>query len=363
VRRDEEISTVKKIRVIQYGVGAMGSNMAKLLEMRPEAEVVGAVDHDPAKIGRDLGEVADLGSRTGIKVSFPADEVLRKVEADVVLLATTAFVDEAFEPIMKSIEKRCRVVTICQELFFPVGKNVEKARAIDQKAREMGVGVTAVGINPGFIMDIVPIVCSVPCWEIEKVFVRRVVDFSPYGPDEMRHIGAGLSATGFSEGVRRGDIGHIGLLETTAMVAHCLGLDIDELRQTKDPMVTKKGRKSSFITISPGKVCGFRQDVVGVRKGERLLDMKMVGIVAPDLDEDGVELGDYARIDGTPSVDIQIKEEISQRGGLGTAGVAVNMIPRVMNVAPGFHTMNTLTLPHIWSGRPAPPPVVKITYF
>jgi hypothetical protein len=363
VTRDKERSTVKKIRVIQYGVGAMGSNMVRLLEMRPEAEVVGAVDHDPAKIGRDLGEVAGLGRPMGIKVSFPADEVLRKIEADVVLLATTAFVAEAFEPILKSLEKRCRVVTICQELFFPVGKNVAQARTIDRKARETGVGVTAVGINPGFIMDIVPIVCSMPCWEIRKVFVRRVVDFSPYGPDEMRHIGAGLSTAEFTRGVQRGVIGHIGLLETTAMVAHCLGLGIDELRQTKAPMVTKKGRTTSFITIPPGKVCGFRQDVAGLRKGEKLLEMRMVGIVSPDPDEDGVELGDYARIDGTPSVDIQIKEEISQRGGLGTAGVAVNMIPRVMSAGPGFHTMNTLALPHIWSGRPAPPPVEKIAYY
>lgn len=353
---------MKKIRVIQYGVGAMGSNMVKLLEMRPQTQVVGAIDHDPAKIGQDLGEVAGLGRRTGIRVSSPADEALAKVKADVVLVAITAFVDEAFEPIMRCLDKGCRVVTICQELFFPVGKNVKKARAIDRKAREMRVGVTAVGINPGFIMDIVPIVCSVPCWEIKKVFVRRVVDFSPYGPDEMRHIGAGLSVGEFTKGVQSGEIGHIGLLETTAMVAHCLGLDIDELQQTKGPMVTKKGRKSSFITIPPGNVCGFRQDVVGLRNGKGLLDFRMVGIVSPDLDEDGVELGDYARIDGTPSVDIQIKEEISQRGGLGTAGVAVNMIPRVMSAGPGFHTMNTLTLPHIWSGRPAAPPVEKITY-
>jgi len=354
---------VKKIRVIQYGVGAMGSNMVKLLQMRPQTQVVGAIDHGPAKIGRDLGEVAGFGRRTGIRVSFPADEVLRKVKADVVLLATTAFVDEAFEPIMRCLDKGCHVVTICQELFFPVGKNVEKARAIDGKAREMGVGVIAVGINPGFIMDIVPIVCSVPCWEITSIFVRRVVDFSPYGPDEMRHIGAGLSAEEFTHGVQQGVIGHIGLLETTAMVAHCLGFHIDELRQIKSPMVTRKGRKSSFITIPPGNVCGFRQDVVGLRNGERLLDFRMVGIVSPDLDEDGVELGDYARIDGTPSVDIQIKEEISQRGGLGTAGVAVNMIPRVMSAGPGFHTMNTLTLPHIWSGDAKPEAIKRITYF
>jgi 2,4-diaminopentanoate dehydrogenase len=349
-----------KIRIIQYGVGAMGSNMVRLLERRPQAEVVGAIDHDPAKVGKDLGEVAELGGRTGITVRYPAEEVLETVAADVVMLATTAFIEEAFQPIMLALENRCHVVTICQELFFPIGKTVEQARVIDRKARDMNVAVTAVGINPGFVMDIVPIVCSVPCWEVNRVFVRRVVDFSPYGPDEMRHIGAGLTVEEFKEGVQTGIIGHIGLLETAAMVAHCLGFGVDELKQTKAPMVTRKGRQSSFVAVGPGRVCGFRQEVAGLRQGEPILDFKMVGIVAPDWEEDGEELGDYARIDGTPSVDIRIKEEIAQRGGLGTAGVAVNMIPRVMTAPPGFHTMNRLMLPHIWSGMPEPAPIERI---
>jgi len=351
---------VEKIRIIQYGVGAMGSNMVRLLQRRPQAEVVGAIDHDPAKIGKDLGELAGLGRRTGITVCYPADEVLQTVDADVLLLATTAFIKEAFEPIMLALEKSCRVVTICQELFFPIGKTVAQAELIDRKARAMNTAVTAVGINPGFAMDIVPIVCSVPCWEVNRVLVRRVVDFAPYGPDEMRHIGANLTLDEFSKGVQTGIIGHIGLLETAAMVASCLGLGIDELRQSKAPMVTRKGRQSAFVAIAPSRVCGFRQEVVGLRRGEQILDFKMVGIVSPDQDEDGEELGDYTRIDGTPSVDIRIKEEIAQRGGLGTAGVAVNMIPRIMKAPPGFHTMNRLTLPHIWSGMPEPAPIGRV---
>lgn len=349
------------LRIVQYGVGAMGSNMVRLLQSKSSARIVGAIDNDPAKVGKDLGEVADFNKPMGIKIAYSLKDILDDIPIDVVLHATTAFLKDAYPQILAILERKANVITICQELFFPLGKNREMAIEIDQKAREMGVSVTAVGINPGFIMDIVPIVCSVPCWEVKKVFVQRVVDFSPYGPDEMRHIGAGLSQQEFLEGVKQDVIGHIGLLETTAMVAHCLGFSIDELRQTKEPVITKKRRVSRFITITPGNVCGFKQNVVGVRNGETLLDFRMVGIVCPDLEEDGVTLGDYTRIEGTPNVDITIKEEIAQKGGLGTAAVAVNMIPRILNASPGFHTMNCLALPHMWNNGSEPPPIQKIT--
>ena len=348
---------MRTLRIVQYGVGAMGSNMVKLLQSKSAARIVGAIDIDPAKVGKDLGEVADLNKHIGIKITYPPEDVLDNGPIDVVLHSTTAFLNDAYPQILAILERKANVITICQELFFPLGKNKEMAMEIDQKAREMGVSVTSVGINPGFIMDIVPIVCSVPCWEVKRVFVQRVVDFSPYGPDEMRHIGAGLSPQEFLEGVKQGVIGHIGLLETTAMVAHCLGLPIDKLRQNKEPVITRKQRASRFITIAPGSVCGFRQNVTGIRNGETLLDFRMVGIVCPDSKEDGVTLGDYTRIEGTPNVDIIIKEEIAQKGGLGTAAVAVNMIPRILNAPPGFHTMNTLALPHIWNDVSEFPPI------
>ncbi|MCX6998863.1 MAG: NADP-binding protein [Candidatus Sumerlaeota bacterium] len=352
---------MRTLRIVQYGVGAMGSNMVKLLQSKSAVRIVGAIDHDPAKVGKDLSEVSDLNKPMGIKIAYPPENVLDDGPIDVVLHATTAFLKDAYPQILAILERRANVITICQELFFPLGRNREMAMEIDRKAREMGVGVTAVGINPGFVMDIVPIVCSVPCWEVKRVFVRRVVDFSPYGPDEMRHIGAGISPQEFLEGVKQGIIGHIGLLETAAMVAHCLGLPVDELRQTKEPVITRKQRASRFITIAPGSVCGFRQNVAGLRNGETLLDFRMVGIVCPDSEEDGVTLGDYTRIEGTPNVDITIKEEIAQKGGMGTAAVAVNMIPRILNAPPGFHTMNTLALPYIWNGGLEPPPIQKIT--
>lgn len=353
---------MKNINVIVYGVGAMGGNMVRLLQQRQTTHLVGGIDWDKAKIGKDAGEQTGLGKNLGVMIQFPPEDVLDHVKADVVLLATTAFLDEAYPLIVKCLQRKINVITIAQELFFPLGRHVEQAREIDRIAREMGVAITAVGINPGYIMDILPIVASLPCWEIKKVSATRVVDFGPYGPDEMRHIGVGLSAEEFQLGVADGKIGHIGLLETTAMVGHCLGMEIDELRQTKSPILTRRERQSDFIRISPGKVCGFRQNVLGLRNGEVLLDYRMVGIVNPDPVEDGVKMGDYTRIEGIPSVDLRIKEEISQKGGLGTAGVAVNMIPRIMEAAPGYHKMFQLVLPHHWNGQEDPGDVTKITY-
>jgi 4-hydroxy-tetrahydrodipicolinate reductase len=298
----------------------------------------------------------------GIDVSFPPETVLDGVEAELVLHTPTAFLDEAYDQIMAIIDRGMNIITICQELFFPIGKNRAKADEIDRRAREKGVRITAVGINPGFVMDLVPILCSVPCWKIERLFVQRVVDFSPYGPDEMRHIGANLSQEEFLQGVRAGKIGHIGLLETAAMVGHCLGFPIDELRQTKHPLLTETPRESQFIKIEPGKVCGFKQNVSGLCNGEKILDFRMVGIVSPDKDEDGVEMGDYTRIHGEPNVDIAIKEEIAQKGGLGTSGVAVNMIPALIRSEPGFHTMNEYVVPRFWSGQDPPDPVEKISF-
>ncbi len=353
---------MEELKIIVYGVGAMGTNMVRLLQSKPGVRVVGAIDWDKKKIGRDLGELAGLGKDLGVRVSYPPEQILVKVKADLVLQATTAFLEEAYPQIMSVLAQGMNVVTICQELFFPLLKNAGKAEEIGRMAQKKGVRVTAVGINPGFIMDILPILCSTPCWKIDSVFVRRVVDFAPYGPDEMRHIGVNLTAPEFTEGVREGTIGHIGLLETTAMVGHCLGFEIDELRQSKEPILTRKGRRSQFIEIAPGKVCGFRQNVSGYSDAAKALDFQMVGIVSPDREEDGVEMGDYARINGTPSLDISVKEEIAQRGGLGTAGVAVNCIPRLMSSPPGFHTMNKLVLPHIWIGDRALRPVQRIIF-
>jgi 4-hydroxy-tetrahydrodipicolinate reductase len=136
------------------------------------------------------------------------------------------------------------------------------------------------------------------------------------------------------------------------MIAHALGLDVDELKQAKSPIISQRTRTTAFASIPVGRVCGFRQSVCGTASGTETINLEMTGILAPG--QDDLELGDHFRIRGTPNVDVFTKEEISQKGGLGTAATAVNTIPRLLQASAGFHCSNELRMPSFWrQGKPA----------
>lgn len=342
----------KKLKVILYAVGAMAREMARIIDSRDDVEIVAAIDTDPAKVGKDLASFAGLSNTPGVVISGDADQTLASAQADIVLLTTTAFASEAEGHIHKCLEHGFCVVSIVQELVFPIGESIDVADRLQLAAEKYGVKAAAVGINPGFIMDVLPLVCSTPCTSVKKVAASRNVDFSPYGPDEMEHIGAGLTPEAFHDGVATGKIGHIGLLETTAMVAAGLGLQIDRLEQSKTPLIAKSDRRSAFVSIAKDHVCGLVQTVTGRSGNDVVLQFKMHAVVAPNAHEDGFTLGDHTRLEGTPNVDIEVKREIAQRGGIGTASVAVNTIPRLMAAEPGFHTLFSLGFPKIWTQSP-----------
>jgi 4-hydroxy-tetrahydrodipicolinate reductase len=166
------------------------------------------------------------------------------------------------------------------------------------------------------------------------VACRRVVDFSPYGPDEMAHIGAGLTGPEFDTGARAGQLGHIGLLESAHMVATALGISPDRWAQTKTPVLADRRCVTSFVEVKPGRVRGFRQRVQGSVADDVVLDFEMLGLLDPTNDDP--ELGDSITIDAEPSVHLTVSRETAQRGGTATAGVATNLLGPVLAAEPGF---------------------------
>lgn len=338
----------ERIRIIQYGLGAMGTGMARLLSGRQGIAIVGAIDIAPGKVRRSLAECTGASQQAGVVISGNARQVFSTIKADIVLHATTAFAREAYQQIAPAVDAGMNVITICQELVYPRAETVPLARDLDALAKAHGVSVLGIGVNPGFIMDVIPITLTGICWNVTRVHVRRVVDFSPYGPDEMRHIGAGRLPDGSISGVSDGTIGHIGLLESATMIAYAIGWSLDDLSQSKIPIVSSIRRQTPFVIIKPGTVCGFKQSVIGIHSGSPVLELEMIGLISPDPVIDGVELGDWTRIEGEPSVECYIKGEIAQKGGLATAAIAVNMIPRVLNAPPGFHSVRDLPFPSAW---------------
>ena len=77
------------IKVMHYGLGPIGAAIVKQVAARPGFKIVGAIDIDPAKIGRDVGDVVGLPRRVGAKVSDDAAKALKSAKPDIVVLCTS----------------------------------------------------------------------------------------------------------------------------------------------------------------------------------------------------------------------------------------------------------------------------------
>lgn len=332
---------MNNIKVIVWGLGAMGGGIAKMLLQKKGVELVGAISMRPSKSGKELDSLLNIGYKTDIIVSNNALEVLN-TPADIVLLATSSFTKDVYQLICSIVENGKNVITIAEEMAYPAYSQPKLAEKIDNLAKKNRVTVLGTGINPGFIMDTLIIALSGVCMEINKITARRVNDLSPFGTTVMRTQGVGTTLEEFNQGINDGIImGHIGFNESISMISEALGLGIDEIKQTREPIISKVPRQTSCIKVEPGMVAGCRHVGIGLKEGQEVIVLEHPQQILPDLE--GIDTGDYINIDGTPNINMCINPEIP--GGIGTIAIAVNMIPHVINAKPGLVTMKDLPVP------------------
>jgi len=203
---------MKKIRIILYGVGAVGSRIAKFLLQKEGVKIVGAIDVAKEKVGKDLGEVLTLGRELGVVVSDDPDAVLSKVKANVMVHATTSFLKQTYPQIAKAIEHGVNVVSTCEELSYPYSREPELAEKLGKLAKKHGVTFLGTGINPGFIMDTLIIALTGVCQKVETIKVTRVINAATRRASLQKKIGVRLTVDDFKEKMERKVItGHVGL--------------------------------------------------------------------------------------------------------------------------------------------------------
>ncbi|MGI6486686.1 MAG: NADP-binding protein [Thermoanaerobacterales bacterium] len=337
---------MEKLKVIVWGLGAMGGGMAKMVMQKSGMEIVGAIASRPEKAGKDLGEVLGHQEKTNVIVLNDEDDILSK-KADVVLLAKSSFTREVFPYIKKAIQSGKNVITIAEEMAYPAYGEPKLADEIDKLAKEHGVTVLGTGINPGFILDTLIIAMSGVCIDVKKISARRINDLSPFGTTVMRTQGVGTTVEEFKKGLEDGSIvGHIGFNESIALISEAVGLEIDEIKQTREPIVSNTKRETPYVTVEPGMVAGCRHVGMGLRKGKPVIILEHPQQIRPELEN--VETGDYIDLEGTPDINLAIKPEVP--GGIGTIAIAVNMIPHVVNSKPGLVTMKDLPVPSALMG-------------
>jgi 2,4-diaminopentanoate dehydrogenase len=333
---------MSSIRVVLFGLGPIGSAIAQDIAQRPGFKIVGGIDSDPAKAGRDLGDVAGFKRRIGIRVE-PNASRLKKMKADVVVLCTNSSMKSVLPQIESILKVRVPVVSTTEELAYPVYTNVRQAAKVDKWAKKAKVAVLGTGVNPGFVMDALPIALTAACQRVDRISVTRVQDARRRRLPFQQKIGAGLTTEQFQKRVEEGSIKHVGFTESIAMIADSLGWTLDRISDKVEPKLAQVTISSEYLAVDPGYVCGIVQEGVGYRKKEPVIRLFMEAYLGAPDPIDAIE------IDGSPRLSVRIPGGI--HGDTATAALVVNSIPKVVDARPGLHTMLDMPLPSFFAGN------------
>lgn len=327
------------IRVALYGIGAVGSLIAKFLLEKEGIEIVGAVDIAKDKVGKDLGAVLGLGKELGIIVSDDVDATLSKAKADITIHTTSSYLKDTYPQIASIVKNGLNVTSTCEELSYPSFYEPSLTEKLDTLAKKYDVTVLGTGINPGFLMDTLVITLTAVCQKINKIEVVRVMNAGTRRLPFQKKVGAGLTVEEFKRKIENKQItGHVGLEQSIAMIADALAWRLDKIKaEPVKPVIAKKTVESKDIKVAAGKVAGLKQKAKGVMKDKEVIVLDFQAYIGAEKEYDSIT------IDGTPNIRQKIQPCV--HGDIGTVAMIVNSIPKVINAPAGLLTMKDLSVP------------------
>ena len=319
------------IGVIQYGLGPIGQMSVRALVDREVLKLRGAVDVDPAKVGKDVGEVAAVGKNLGVVVTDKADEVFKDPEAKVVL-HTTGSTLKGVKPHLEQILRAGKnVVSTCEELAYSKDTHPEITEELNRIAKDNGVAIVATGVNPGFAMDLLPLTLSSIVTDVKRIHIKRYQDASVRRLPFRKKIGAGMSPDEFKEHAGTGVIRHVGLAESIYLIAHHLGWKLDRFTEEIAPIMAENPVTMPDLEVAAGQVAGCRQFGRGFIGNDEVITLEMSMFVGAP------ESYDTVIIEGSRTIESTVKGGI--HGDVATIARLLQTVPVIVNVAPGLYTV------------------------
>ncbi|HET6509113.1 MAG TPA: hypothetical protein VFG42_20125 [Baekduia sp.] len=333
----------RPVRVVVYGVGEMGLLLTRML-VDKGATVAGAVGRSPAKVGRDLGELAGLGRDLGVRVTDDPEALLARCDADVAVMAVSSSIAAMASHFRVCLAHGVDVITLEEECFHPWRSSPSLAADLDALARDRGATLMASGMQDVFWSRL-PVSLMASAHVIRRVRGRSTWRADEYGPEVAEHLHIGgdpAAATAALPGEWGPMVGR-SALEALAALA---GLTPTGFEGRLAPVVaaTEIRSQSLEVTIPPGAVSGV-SEIVRVPTAEGIdLELEMSGLVlAPD--ERPVNAW---WIDGEPSLQL-LNDDFP--GRMVTCATVVNRVPDVLAAPPGLVTVDRLPPPRF---RPGP---------
>ena len=333
------------IDIVQVGIGPLGQKMVKSAVRRGSFRIAGAVDTDPAKVGQDLGKLCGI-EPLGITVAAGVEEALAGTSAQVAVVTTVSSLATFETQVAQLAQAKLHIVSTCEELSYPWRTQPEIAKRIDDICRKHGIACVGTGVNPGYLMDLLPTVLTTVCENVTGVRVARVQDASVRRIPFQQKIGAGLTVAEFEAKRADGTLRHVGLPESVDFIAARMGWTLDRKSESIEPVMAVEATDAGYKPIAKGMCRGVHQVGRGFVGDNEVITLTFTAAVAEPQSYEAV------KIEGEPAFESRIVGGI--HGDTATCAVTLNTVRSILSAGPGLKTMADLPATAWFAASAAP---------
>ena len=337
----------RKVRVVQFGTGKMAVYTMRYV-LEKGGEIVGAIDVNPAVIGKDIGSVMGKDDM-GVKVTSLADaeEMLKSTSPDIAIVTTMSLIKDVEDALMLCAKLGINAITTCEEAFFPWNSNPEVTKKLDEMAKRTNCTITGSGYQDIYWGQLITSVAG-STQRITKIKGSSSYNVEDYGIALAKAHGAGLTLEEFDKQVasvdrisaeerqriiESGEYLPSYMWNVNGWLCSKLGLTVKSQTQVTVPTTYKEDIYSETLgaTVKAGDATGMSAVVTTETEEGITIESECIGKVYSKEEFDKNEWTVYGEPDTTITVARPATVEL-------TCATVVNRIPDVINAEAGYVT-------------------------
>lgn len=332
-------SVPRMITTVVWGTGNVGRAAIRAVHANPHLELSAVVVHNPDKVGRDAGELGDVGEQLGVAATADIDDVLAARPGAVVYAASGEVrPDDALADIVRALRTGAVVVTPSLYALYDHRSAPPELRDPVLEAIRLGGGSLFVsGVDPGWGNDVLPLLISGLGSTVDVIRCQEIFDYADYDqPDSVRYLVGMGQPMDYEPPMIAPTVPTMVWGGQIRLMARALGLELDKVGETVERRALETDvTTTSMGDFSAGTQGALRFEVQGIVAGIPRIIVEHVTRIhpscAPDwpTPPDGGAGAHRVIVEGRPRIEVTV--EATDEGGSRAAGGNATAVGRLVN--------------------------------